>query len=160
MLIILTIKIINANLKMYGLWNCMTSCSQLKCVGLKLYILMFYIKEKNVFITDRNVWRKQRLKEITYRGHLAYSKHTPLYIMQTRRMRPLRTYEIFPKGANAALMSSVVISGLKSPTKTWKWSAEKIKSELLLNVKDNLLFNLWNAWNTVSMSKPLLIWWA
>lgn len=32
----------------------------------------------------------------------------------------LNTYEIFPKGANAALISSVVISGLRSPTKTWK----------------------------------------
>lgn len=31
------------------------------------------------------------------------------------------TYEIFPKGPKAALMSSVVISGLRSPTKTWKW---------------------------------------
>lgn len=30
------------------------------------------------------------------------------------------TYDIFPKGAKAAFMSSVVISGLKSPTKTWK----------------------------------------
>lgn len=31
------------------------------------------------------------------------------------------TYDIFPKGPKAALMSSVVISGLRSPTKTWKW---------------------------------------
>jgi hypothetical protein len=31
-----------------------------------------------------------------------------------------KTYEIFPKGVKAALTSSVVISGLKSPTKTWK----------------------------------------
>lgn len=30
------------------------------------------------------------------------------------------TYDILPKGANADLMSSVVISGLKSPTNTWK----------------------------------------
>lgn len=30
------------------------------------------------------------------------------------------TYDILPKGANADLISSVVISGLKSPTNTWK----------------------------------------
>lgn len=30
----------------------------------------------------------------------------------------VKTYEIFPKGANAALTSSVAISGLKSPTNT------------------------------------------
>lgn len=30
------------------------------------------------------------------------------------------THDILPKGAKAALMSSVVISGLRSPTKTWK----------------------------------------
>lgn len=35
------------------------------------------------------------------------------------------TYDILPKGANADLMSSVVISGLKSPTNTWKWSENK-----------------------------------
>lgn len=34
----------------------------------------------------------------------------------------MKTYEIFPKGVNAALTSSVVISGLRSPTNTWKWS--------------------------------------
>lgn len=32
------------------------------------------------------------------------------------------TYDIFPNGAKAALTSSVEISGLRSPTKTWKWS--------------------------------------
>lgn len=32
------------------------------------------------------------------------------------------TYDILPNGAKAALISSVVISGLRSPTKTWKWS--------------------------------------
>lgn len=35
------------------------------------------------------------------------------------------TYDILPKGANADLISSVVISGLKSPTNTWKWSEIK-----------------------------------
>lgn len=32
----------------------------------------------------------------------------------------VKTYDIFPNGANATLTSSVVISGFKSPTKTWK----------------------------------------
>lgn len=40
-----------------------------------------------------------------------------------------RTYEILPKGAKAALMSSVVISGLRSPTKTWKWSLGEKRKE-------------------------------
>jgi hypothetical protein len=30
------------------------------------------------------------------------------------------THDILPNGANAARMSSVVISGLRSPTNTWK----------------------------------------
>lgn len=34
----------------------------------------------------------------------------------------LETYDILPNGPKAALTSSVVISGLRSPTKTWKWS--------------------------------------
>lgn len=42
-----------------------------------------------------------------------------------------KTYEIWPKGANAALMSSVVISGLRSPTNTWKWSRAKEKTKKL-----------------------------
>lgn len=36
----------------------------------------------------------------------------------------LDTYDILPNGPKAALTSSVVISGLRSPTKTWKWSVE------------------------------------
>lgn len=34
------------------------------------------------------------------------------------------TYDIFPNGAKAALTSSVEISGLRSPTNTWKWSTK------------------------------------
>lgn len=35
------------------------------------------------------------------------------------------TYDILPNGAKAAFISSVVISGLRSPTKTWKWSYQE-----------------------------------
>lgn len=35
------------------------------------------------------------------------------------------TYDILPNGAKAAFISSVVISGLRSPTKTWKWSYKR-----------------------------------
>lgn len=49
-----------------------------------------------------------------------------------------KTYEIWPKGANAALMSSVVISGLRSPTNTWKWSKAKEKTRKLNTKKFGL----------------------
>lgn len=55
-----------------------------------------------------------------------YSKESKYYTIDfvltsvAQSTKLLNTYEIFPKGANAALISSVVISGLRSPTKTWK----------------------------------------
>lgn len=44
---------------------------------------------------------------------------------------------MWPKGAKAALMSSVLISGLRSPTNTWKWpkAQEKPKNNKLLQWK-------------------------
>lgn len=41
-----------------------------------------------------------------------------LHLTSTEAPVKVKTYEIFPKGANAALTSSVAISGLKSPTNT------------------------------------------
>lgn len=43
----------------------------------------------------------------------------------------VKTYDIFPNGANATLTSSVVISGFKSPTKTWKWSSTKENTDMV-----------------------------
>lgn len=47
------------------------------------------------------------------------------------------TYDILPKGANADLISSVVISGLKSPTNTWKWSEIKAFGNQILKKSGN-----------------------
>lgn len=45
--------------------------------------------------------------------------------ISTDKISREHTYDIFPNGAKAAFMSSVVISGLRSPTKTWKWPKKK-----------------------------------
>lgn len=54
------------------------------------------------------------------------------------------TYDIFPNGAKAAFMSSVVISGLRSPTKTWKWPERKpdpLQLEFMNTIK--VTINYW-----------------
>lgn len=86
---------------------------------------------------------KQVLTDI---GQLFVSQSTDktgvCYTKSTRHEKksPLqeKTYEIWPKGANAALMSSVEISGLRSPTNTWKWSRAKEKTKEVTTKKCGL----------------------
>lgn len=64
------------------------------------------------------------------------------------------TYDILPKGANADLISSVVISGLKSPTNTWKWSEIKAFGNQIL--KKLATISLFQA--ILREEKPYLSW--
>lgn len=61
------------------------------------------------------------------------------------------TYDILPKGANADLISSVVISGLKSPTNTWKWSEIKAFGNEILKKSGTKPF----SGNTKGRKKPI-----
>lgn len=75
----------------------------------------------------------QKTKQIKRRKVKTKEKHTnqrkkTLILIHVNTVLPITTesdtnydtYDILPKGANADLISSVVISGLKSPTNTWK----------------------------------------
>lgn len=83
----------------------------------------------STFATTSTQKTKQNKRKVKTKGkHTNQRKKTLILIQVNHTVLPITTesdtdydtYDILPKGANADLISSVVISGLKSPTNTWK----------------------------------------
>ena len=72
------------------------------------------------------------------RGDTAFTQTAPRiseHMIITRIRQWRYTYDILPNGPNAALTSSVVISGLRSPTNTWKWSRGRRDTTMTKHMK-------------------------
>lgn len=69
--------------------------------------------------------------------HNRFSKYFYIKVFLIKSILTLSsvTYDILPNGAKAAFISSVVISGLRSPTKTWKWSYKGKEGEVKRKTK-------------------------
>lgn len=114
--------------------NCLSSkkiVSEMQASMCNATFCFTFTTYKTCFSTD---WEEE--KKIS----VVALKHILLHIRQVEKIHTqtlshshthVKTYDIFPNGANAILTSSVVISGFKSPTKTWKWSSTKENTDIV-----------------------------